>query len=282
MLYVNDLYDVETDCMSWSWYLANDFQFFILATLIIPFFHHWPKVGLTIVSLFIIVSGIISVWLTYQYHLKAFWITGVLKAMHGDMSEVSDVMNMIKYIYFKPWARVQPYMVGVVMGYVQLHYKPIFQTRRASWRKKAVHVFMFLVMLAVMGLCIFGIHKAQIGKPLSTTENAVYISVTRLAWGIALGYIVLLCMNGSGSYVNKFLSNSLFVPLSRLGYAAYLVHPIFLDTLYYSFQESFIYSDLTVAYFYIGHLVLAYGFGCLLSIFWETPLRKMEKFVFGK
>ena len=34
-------------------------------------------------------------------------------------------MNYNKYIYFKPWARIAPYIIGILLGYVMFYKKTL-------------------------------------------------------------------------------------------------------------------------------------------------------------
>jgi len=55
--------------------------------------------------------------------------------------------------------------------------------------------------------------------------------------------IIFFCFQG---LVNKILSAHFWIPLSRLTYCAYLVHPIALITLLGSFETVRAYSDVHV------------------------------------
>lgn len=75
-------------------------------------------------------------------------------------------------------------------------------------------------------------------------ENAIYSSLHRIAWCLAIGWIIVTCITenaGTNSYtfgtdlkhinfyfftamINKFLSWKPFIPLSKLTYCAYLVN----------------------------------------------------------
>jgi hypothetical protein len=35
LLFIQNLYPLEESCMSWSWYVATDFQLFILASILV-------------------------------------------------------------------------------------------------------------------------------------------------------------------------------------------------------------------------------------------------------
>lgn len=51
-------------------------------------------------------------------------------------------------------------------------------------------------------------------------------SLGHTAWGLALAWITLACCTGYGGPINTVLSFRGFLPLSRLTYCAYLVHPM--------------------------------------------------------
>lgn len=46
------------------------------------------------------------------------------------------------------------------------------------------------------------------------------------AWGLSLAWITISCSSGYGGPVTSFLNCRVFLPLSRLTYCAYLVHPV--------------------------------------------------------
>ena len=56
-------------------------------------------------------------------------------------------------------------------------------------------------------------------------------------------FTFLFCFEG---LVNKILSAHFWIPLSRLTYCAYLLHPIALVTLFGSFETVRAYSDVHV------------------------------------
>lgn len=55
-------------------------------------------------------------------------------------------------------------------------------------------------------------------------EDALYKSLGRIAWTLALGYMVFACVNKHGGFVNSFLSLGIWQIVSRLGYAIYIWH----------------------------------------------------------
>lgn len=77
---------------------------------------------------------------------------------------------------------------------------------------------------ALMLLVVFGVWNGSLSKPMS----ALYVGVAHACWGLGLVWMISCCHWGLIQPINKFLSYPGFLPLSRISYCAYLVHPIIL------------------------------------------------------
>lgn len=64
--------------------------------------------------------------------------------------------------------------------------------------------------------------------------NALNIGFSRILWTVHVAWIIFACHSGIGGFVNKFLSSKVWIPMSKIGYSFYLVHPI----LMYNFNAS--------------------------------------------
>ena len=88
---------------------------------------------------------------------------------------------------------------------------------------------LWLVAFTIGWECVFGIsHLRRNNKymfpPWSTFEACVYEMLSRLAWSVALGWVVVACAKGWGGPINKFLSWGVFQPLAKISYMTYLTH----------------------------------------------------------
>ncbi|XP_078666302.1 O-acyltransferase like protein-like [Branchiostoma floridae x Branchiostoma belcheri] len=106
------------------------------------------------------------------------------------------------------------------------------------------------------------------------------LTVHRTAWGVGLAWVVFACINGYGGIINTILSWKAWIPLSRLTYCAYLVHPIVILITYSDQQEANIhYTDILLAYYFVGHVVFSYAGAYIVSMMAEAPMRHLEKLV---
>ena len=118
-------------------------------------------------------------------------------------------------------------------------------------------------------------------SPPSTAEKALYNGLHRLAWSLALAWLVLACVKGLGGPINTFLSYRAWAPLARLSYTMYLVHMTVID--YYLTLPSY---TVTVAhnmviYYFLWVLAVSAAVAYVCVIAFEMPIAQLEKILLG-
>ncbi|XP_039289183.1 O-acyltransferase like protein-like [Nilaparvata lugens] len=111
-------------------------------------------------------------------------------------------------------------------------------------------------------------------------ESSLYIGFYRLFWGLAMSWILLICVTGYGGFIADFLNCKLFVVLGRLTYGIYLTHnaviiykmgrmrqPVFFD-IYDQYQQ------------YFGEFIISMVCGFILTIMVESPAQILEKKIY--
>ena len=269
LLYVNNFYPwrLNDECMGWSWYLANDMQFYMLAPLIIiPLYYFFP-VGLVVAGLFLVGSTIASGVIASTNGYTASYIPPVNVTNDGESDD----------IYVKPYCRVPPYLVGLILGFL------IYKRVRFPLHWILNYMIYTVIWLLSAGLCfavVYGLYNTLHGHILTQAQNISYFMFSRFSWGLGLALLVFSCHNGYGCVVNNFLSMKFWIPLSRLTYSAYLIHPIFLSVLYGTTRDTFVYTDYKVASMIVSNVVLSYGMAGVVAAFVEFPLSNLEIAVF--
>lgn len=88
--------------MLWSWYLADDTQFYIVGgVILILATNHFKIAACALVSL------LVSSWVT----------TGYIALVNNHMPSLDDPLALFDKIYDKPWTRLGPYLIGMTVGY---------------------------------------------------------------------------------------------------------------------------------------------------------------------
>ena len=272
LLYINNLYPQQflSQCMGWSWYLANDMQFFVISPLIIVPLYLWFTGGLIVSGVLLVVSFAVTAFITGYYQLTA---SQFFPLAHGDYLPPGIVPDYSSQIYSKPYCRIGPYIVGLVLGAIFYHNK------KPSFPPIVNYLVYFSMWACAVGVAIptvYGLQDGFYGHVFSQAENVLYTTFARTGWGVALALLIYACHNGYGGPINSFLSLPMWVPLSRLTFNAYLVHPIILDAMNGSQRDTIYYTDITFVPYIIGSVVLSYGAAGIVSALIEFPVANVE------
>ncbi|KAM7282429.1 nose resistant to fluoxetine protein 6 [Ixodes scapularis] len=135
------------------------------------------------------------------------------------------------------------------------------------------------VMLGVL----YAMWPANTGQALPSLGWAVvYGALSRTLWAAGLSWIVIASVAGYGGVVTKLLSFGALMPLSRLTYSAYIIHPVVMAIFYGSREEVFDFSPFLLTYFTLGNVTLSYGISFVLSLLFEAPVLALEKALLGR
>ena len=275
LLYINNLYPwkLEDECIGWTWYLSNDMQFYIFSPLIIiPLYFLFP-LGLVISVGVLAVSFAISGTLAGVYDHQANEFSQVAYNYTPNNTDTTTYSNLL---YIKPWHRVTPYIVGLVLGYV------LYRLRLSTKRFVNYVIFPILMILSgiFLALTLYGLYPQWHGHVPTKAENIIYIMFSRFTWSLGLALLVFTCHYGYGGPINWFLSMKFWIPLSRVSYNAYLVHPLILTVIFGSERKVLYYEDYNLAIYAVGVIVLSYGAAAAVSIFVEFPIGNLEQTFF--
>lgn len=273
MVFVNNFYpqDGTTSCADWTWYLAVDWNFYAITPFLVLVLHYNRKLGFALVAAVFVACSVVTVYLTYHYDIGSTVMRG------GPL--------YFKYLYIKPWARIGPYLVGLVTAVLLRDVET--KTRTTGWRlrlPRCVVLLLLFLALSIGFLCLFGTNgdlgAPWIDGPMTPLGTAMYNALSRTAWGTMLGILVFLCHTGHGGVVNTILSADVFTVLQRLTYSAYLLHPIVI-TVYMDSKgrpNHFATSASMVEFF--GVLTIVYLGAAVLALGVEFPAAQLEKLLF--
>jgi len=275
LLYINNLYPwkLEDECIGWAWYLANDMQFYIISPLILYLIYHWFYVGVVIIGVFLVTGFVITASLAavYDYQASMFSVLA-----YNYTNKPGSPISFTDAVYIKPWARISPYLVGLVLGYV-LYQRYKFGVRRRA--RVVLYGLMWAVAAFVAMWLVYGLYFTWQHRP-SPAENVLYITFSRCLWGCCLALVVLACHHDYGWVVNAFLSMKFWTPLARMTFSAYLVHPVVILVVYGQLQTPIHYTDLTLACYFVSFVVISYAVAAVLCVLVEFPLGTIEMLVF--
>lgn len=162
-----------------------------------------------------------------------------------------------------------------------------------------LNITLWICSIVVQFMLVFGTWDGVLSIP----ETAIYVSVGHTAWGVSLLWIVLSCYWGLAPPVNKLLSYRAFLPLSRLTYCTYLLHPMIMVITSFRMEAPFHLQHVLIvskcllllyiwAFFknlsalqltaFLGNAIIAFLVALVASLLYEAPVIRILKLIFRK
>ncbi|XP_027198414.2 nose resistant to fluoxetine protein 6-like [Dermatophagoides pteronyssinus] len=264
LFYLHNFIKTETMCISHSWYSGVDIQFFLITPLIVLLVLRNRWLGLSLIMFILLSSITITAILTF--------VNGYPPVpLFNDLIDLETINSYYKNIYIKPYTRIGPYMIGVLLAYGLLT-----NTRDVRLSKKVLSAGWIFAVSSTLGIMVCML-PANNGYLPSKFSGAMYSALSRNIFAIGLAWITFVSITDQGGCIQTFFSLNFWVPLSRLTYCAYLLNPIVIAIFYGNCNQTFEYTPLLMIYFAISNLCVTYLASLLLALFIEYPLMTISK-----
>lgn len=264
--------------MGWTWYLANDFQFFLFLPIYCVLLQVYPRRGPFALIGTIFLQMFITV---LEYSNRSIF------EQSGEQSEVIAG----HWVYTKPWCRITPYIVGIWVAHI---YRQIKASEYIAPPSKiiaaigtAITIFIAIVLTYYSQIkcpkddpaCGYGLLNTGDWGLIQSEQGwgILYMAVTPLAWTLSLASICVALFLGWGSIVKRFLEMEVWTPLARLTFNAYMFHMILILGFNNSQLRASPYSPTTMARKAIGNIVLAYSLALAMYLLVEKPTMNLIK-----
>jgi len=113
-------------------------------------------------------------------------------------------------------------------------------------------------------------------------RSLFYLIFSRSAFAAGVALTCLLFCLGYGGVYKHFFSLSFWDPFAKLTYGAYLIHPVVIRVFYFSQPMPNSYTDINIAYWFIGNMVFAYILAALAYCLTEKPFMNLEILLFPR
>ncbi|KAH8281084.1 hypothetical protein KR054_010180, partial [Drosophila jambulina] len=215
LLYVQN-YVADNECLVQAWYLAIDMQLYILGPIFLFAVYKWGHRGAA--GVLMLLLGLAGFLIGYMAINKYSLLVSSLVSPNAEAS-----LKVSHYTH----NRASGWLVGFLFGYFlhTIRGKSIKLSRPAVWVGWITSLALFFTVIFAM--YPYGIAKS---KTVGVVAEAFYVSLSRIAWPLALSWVVFACMQGYGGLANSFLASPLWQPLSKLSFCVYICH-LFIQNL---------------------------------------------------
>ncbi|KAH3746188.1 transmembrane protein NRF-6 [Pelomyxa schiedti] len=257
LLYINNFYPWSNNyCISWSWYLANDMQFYIVAPLFLVLFHRKPKFSLCLVCVSLLTCWTLDGYLT--------WIS----QWHD-----TNVYNM-------PYTRAPPFLFGFLLAFLIVPQNTKIVKIQQWSNNLIIRYTLYSVSAALLVSCSFlnwlQVRDTTKGDTWSMKWNSVYAVYSKLGWGLGLLLLFGLWLYGHGGFVSRILAHRFWTPLAKLTYGAYLLHPMIISMWYCGMWAPMVFTSMSYVGWWFGTIILSTFGSFILFLLCERPATMIE------
>lgn len=174
-----------------------------------------------------------------------------------------------------------PYCLGLLVGYL-LHKRPHARLpKHLTWLLWLLLPPLSFTTLLLTYLWNGAYPEANMINP-SPVVSAVYVAIHRTIWSSLVAWLVFACSTGRAKLLASFLSNAIFLPISRLSYSIYLVHLPVIMFRAVNLRHTLEWSDQNILWEACGNFVVSSLLGFFLNVAFESPIINLENVIFGR
>ncbi|KAJ8946580.1 hypothetical protein NQ314_008862, partial [Rhamnusium bicolor] len=192
VLYVNNYINTDQLCMFQSWYLAVDYHMFVISPLIIYLLWLRRRTGEYLLAICTVTSIGIPFWITYRDNLDPTFM-----AYPPEVQDLSENFYFVN-VYMKTHMRSSSYFIGLLFGYL------VHKLQSAGTKIKPYIIWMGWILSASLGF--MSMYSIVIFYHLDHVEDyfesAVYASLHRVAWCLAIGWVMIACITDNAGIKN--------------------------------------------------------------------------------
>eukprot|EP00752_Nemacystus_decipiens_P006535 g5886.t1 len=281
--YINNLvpwHEGETkECFYHAWYLADDMQFYMVSPVFIVLYMRRKWWG---------------IWATFAGIASSTAAMAIGTYVRGWSALTLDGAWVVKYseeTYTTPYFRIVSYLIGMLFAMLW-HEKQMRwpQFELADWQRYMMLSASALIFFMVTFVGYSGYQNppcsifqdpatSHCGSGWTPAQLALYNAGTRPAWGFALILLCFVCFNGQGGLVQQMLAHRAWVPLARLSFGAYLLHPLVINLWFLNATTKFHFSKLDLFMSYVCVSGVTFGSALVMALIVESPLTKLGRYL---
>lgn len=264
ILYIGNYVNSTEICLGHSWYLMVDMQLYLLSPFILyPIFRFKNYTKSVIAAILLIASS--SVIYVFVIYLKNSFRVSLLY----EKKLSKDSMT-----YTATHAKLDSWMMGILTGFL------LYNTEgKVIKLSKTLLVLGWMLTGSFLLLVIFAQYPLQ---QINFNENplvydAMYDAFKRITWCFAITWIIIACQLNYGGIIKRFLSLSIWLPISKLSYCIYLVHVLIQLVFMASIRSPEYFSNFRAIFKFFGDFGISLVFSFILAVVFECPTIKIIK-----
>lgn len=281
LLYVNNFVNTDRLCLIHSWYLSNDWQFFILSLLLLGLCYKSSKLAAISVFTLLVGSSAATFAITVANEFPPTIVT--------TSPAIAERWQYIHSLYYKPWPHLPSYLIGMLVGYAivtKCKQTPnsqssggVSSSKKTGNMSSGWRTFMWIFSTLLACALLNSIYPWNMGLQVDPLITGLHSATFRTLWAACCGWLVFGLVTNPQNSLAKFLSWHGFQITSRLTYCAYLVHPLIIYYHFGTLRERLDSSPYGQFNRFASTLLLSYLLALLVALLIEGPSIQMQQFL---
>ncbi|XP_033155765.1 nose resistant to fluoxetine protein 6 [Drosophila mauritiana] len=252
LLFIQNLFDHREMCANWSWSLACDMQFFLLANIVLFIYAKHEKLAKAIT-----LTGLMAT-ITWSYGI------GIAKKFEFSFDSTYATGTQI---YTSPFVRVLPYIVGAIAAWYyqeqRFQVSELSERRICRWWHFSLKVFVG---------CIYSTVKRDLGYLITIS----LFVLGRALFSLTICWMIVGSASGTGVWWSRLLEAKFFQHLNRLSYAIYLLNPLVIALVYSLTSTSSAVDPFLLSVICCGFTMIVYLASIAFSLAFELPYSNLS------
>jgi len=142
-------------------------------------------------------------------------------------------------------------------------------------------VIVYSVGLIIMSIITFATYWSY-EKDWGPVANYFYNFLSRKFYVIGLFMFCLPLMFGNLYYLGGWLGANFFLPLAKLSFSTYIIHPIFIKHVFFNFRSAYYFTQFNFFLWGSAFVVVSYVSSILVATLFEMPFQNIRALLQSK
>lgn len=264
LLYMQTYFNRNEMCIIPSWWLSMEMSFYVMSLgVIYALIWYGPKWGLALNASIATTLTLAGTYIHYTNSFAIAYLPSIPQRYEVELEQT-------RWFFHRPYPHAASYFIGLALGYLYA----VGKLKPLSLFKQ---LLCWLVVISSLFTTLLGPYNWNKGNPYTRLEATIYYMSCQLLWPLGVGCLIVLCLLGHATWLNKLLSARIFVPLSRITYMTYLTHILVVYYLAASLQRTYEPTTINLTYICLANLIVSLCLAVVLSLIYEAPITRLLK-----
>lgn len=268
MLFIDNIArtDQENYCFLWGWYLACDFQIFLIVPIICWIYDRDAENGRN----FIWFCFIVSLACGYASAISANYYYAIIPDTNS---------NFLNSFYTNPFVRATPYLIGTYLGIAYKRYKTGEERNFYNIIERNLslnYIVSFLGLSILLFIVYFPKTLQNNGTPWSQAFGYTWSVLDRPVYVFGLFLFFAPVLAGNFSFLKSIFACGFFTLMAKLAFTAYLVHLIILEGMFFGGTQFVDLEDTSQIYITLACVLLSLVLASFIHLMVEKPFSNLE------